>query len=171
MPQVRVTAGVLTVESLDSPLAPDAGLPPGGLPGHDLPSGGHPWVPGHLPDPPPNIWPPLTVSAPIQPTPPGILPGTIWPPVGSVSPPIAGTPGHPDTGLRPSPGRPSTGLPPDPARPDAGLPSGGAPDTGLPAKTYWVVAGIPGVGWRYVAVDPSLTVSPPMAPTATPRRA
>ena len=27
-----------------------------------------------------------------------------------------------------------------------------------PKETFWVVAGIPGVGWRYIAVDPSLVV-------------
>jgi hypothetical protein len=68
--------------------------------------------------------------------------------------------------LPPSPARPDQGLPPTAGQ----LPSGGAhPDQGLPSKTFWVVCGIPGVGWRYVAVDPSLTVSPPIAPTPAPK--
>jgi len=32
-----------------------------------------------------------------------------------------------------------------------------------------VVAGIPGVGWRYVAVDPGLSVTHPIGPTPTPK--
>jgi hypothetical protein len=137
MPQLRVTGGLLTVESASGPGAPDAGLPAPGSPGNELPAGGHPWIPGHLPDPPPNIWPPLTPQNPIQPTPPGLVPpGTIWP----------------------SPGSPSNELP-----------SGGRPGHELPSQTFWVVCGIPGVGWRYVAVDPSLSVTPPMVPGATPR--
>jgi hypothetical protein len=30
---------------------------------------------------------------------------------------------------------------------------------------YWVVCGIPGVGWRYVCVDPSLQPGMPLPPT------
>jgi len=50
---------------------------------------------------------------------------------------------------------PPTGEPP---HPDQGLPGGPtAPDQGLPgSQYYWVVVGIPGIGWRYVCVDPSL---------------
>ena len=154
----RVTGFLHVVPESD--LSPGHDLPSGGVPGHDLPSGGHPWVPGHLPSPPPNIWPPLTPSAPIQPAPPGTPPGTIWPPVGY--------PGHDLPG---SPGHPSQGLPSAPARPDAGLPT--PPSGGTlpvpPPKTYWVVAGIPGVGWRYVAIDPSLVVGYPLPPTAAPK--
>jgi hypothetical protein len=31
------------------------------------------------------------------------------------------------------------------------------------------VCGIPGVGWRYVAVDPSLSVGYPLPPTPEPK--
>jgi hypothetical protein len=60
--------------------------------------------------------------------------------------------------------------------PDQGLPptSPGVPDHGLPgAQKFWVVAGIPGVGWRYVCVDPNAVVpSHPIAhpPMAQPKR-
>jgi hypothetical protein len=111
----------------------------GGHPGHELP--GAPAIPGHeLPSPPPGVWPPLSPSQPIQPAPPGTPPGTIWP-----------SPGHPSQGL--------PGAPPSP----------GHPDQGLPSKTYWLVVGIPGIGWRYVAIDPSLSAGHPLPPTAEPR--
>jgi hypothetical protein len=146
---------------LPSGAYPGHGLPGAGLPGHDLPSGGHPWVPGHLPPPPPNVWPPLTVSSPIQPTPPDVPPGTIWPPLHS--------PVDPGYGIGEG-ARPGTPLPTPPARPDAGLPTAPVrPGHELPSKTYWVVAGIPGVGWRYVAVDPSLEVGYPLPPTGEPK--
>jgi hypothetical protein len=123
------------------------GHPDQGLPEIDEPDGGggediHPDQ--GLPEPPPGIWPPLTPSHPIQPAPPGTPPGAIWPPVG----------GRPERPVRPDQGLPGGG----PVRPDQGLPvTPPAPDQGLPErpKVYWVVAGIPGVGWRYVAVDPA----------------
>jgi hypothetical protein len=148
---------------------PDQGLPPmGGL---------HPDQ--GLPRPPPGVWPPLTPTHPIAPTPPGVPPGTIWPPVFPVDPGYGVGIERPDQGLPPTPGqppRPDQGLPPTPGqppRPDQGLPgSQPHPDQGLPKpQTYWVVAGIPGVGWRYIAVDPTLRPSHPIArpPTAQPK--
>jgi hypothetical protein len=104
-----------------------------------------------------------------------VPPGTIWPPIGRPDRPgnaLPPSPGRPDAGLPPSPGRPDAGLPPSPGRPDAGLPPqpghpGGGPvppdaSTKPPSTTFWIVAGIPGVGWRYVAVDPSLSVGYPL---------
>jgi hypothetical protein len=167
---------------------PDQGLPPidelvdpgygvdegaevgGGLPDHELPT------------PPPGIWPPLTPSHPIQPAPPGTPPGAMWPPVDPGYGVGAGRPPRPGQGLPRPPGgggAPDQGLPRPPGgggAPDQGLPAPGAPDQGLPgrpglpvgpdqglpSKTYWVIAGIPGVGWRYIAVDPSL---PPVGGT------
>lgn len=177
MSVVRVTGGTLNVEDAGG-VFPGHDLPGTPVfPGHDLPSGGHPWVPGHLPDPPPNIWPPLTPSHPIQPAPPGTPPGVIWPPIhGPVDPgygrPVG--PGHVGGGPMPGvPARPDQGLPTPPAgappHPDQGLPGGTHPDQGLPSKTYWVVVGIPGVGWRYTTVDPSLSIGYPLPPAATPK--
>ena len=85
---------------------PDNGLPDApDFPSNELPgNGGGGNIPGHLPSPPPGIWPPISVSHPIQPTPPGTPPGVIWPPVG----------GRPDQGLPGAggtPGKPSQGLP------------------------------------------------------------
>jgi hypothetical protein len=128
---------------------PDQGLPGGegsvdpdyGI-GIEHPDQGLPGAPPYpdqgLPMPPPGVWPPLTPSHPIQPAPPDVPPGTIWPPV---------FPPRPSQGLPPVPGRPDQGLPPQPGHPDQGLPG---------PEVYWVVAGIPGVGWRYICVDPTL---------------
>jgi hypothetical protein len=153
---------------------PDQGLPPGEGPvdpdygvdegvdiGGGLPDQG-------LPTPPPGIFPPLTPSHPIQPARPGTPPGAIWPPVDPGYGVGAGRPPAPGQGLpRPPPGQPGQGLPPAPGAPDQGLPARPGlpvgPDQGLPSQTFWVVAGIPGVGWRYIAVDPSLV--PPMGGT------
>ena len=119
---------------------------PGDQPGIDngLPPGVPP-LGSTLPVPPPGIWPPPSFTRPIVPAGPDnslpVTPGTIWP----------------------SPGRPN--------RPDNSLPGGGGghPDQGLPSQTFWVVAGIPGLGWRYIAVDPSLEVGGGPAPTPEPR--
>jgi hypothetical protein len=144
----------------EGPVDPDYGIDEG------------PEIDGGLPEPPPGIWPPLTPSHPIQPAPPGTPPGSIWPPVG-------GRPERPDRPAHPiapggGPVRPDQGLPPAGGTP----PVPGAPDQGLPGrpslperpdrpKVYWVVAGIPGVGWRYVAVDPEAI--PPLPPRPEPK--
>jgi hypothetical protein len=39
----------------------------------------------------------------------------------------------------------------------------------LPSGKFWVVAGIPGVGWRYVCVDPSLEAGMPLPPAPAPK--
>ncbi len=138
------------------PVDPGFGRPGGGHIDNSLPPGVPP-IGVTLPEPPPGIWPPPSFTRPIVPVnPPGVdntlpvQPGTIWP----------------------SPGRP--------ARPDHGLPGGGQIDNtlpgggggqidnSLPSQTFWVVAGIPGVGWRYIAVDPSLEIGH-TPPGATPK--
>jgi hypothetical protein len=159
----------------EGPVDPDYGVDVGGRPDQGLP----PYPDQGLPTPPPGVWPPLTPSHPIQPVPPGseVPPGTIWPPVGGPSHPIApgGGGGHPDQGLPGQPPRPDQGLPPG----SPGTPTHPIQPT---PTTFWVVAGIPGVGWRYIAVDPSLrpghlpSPQPPahpdqgLPPTAQPRR-
>jgi hypothetical protein len=113
-----------------------------------------------LPPGPPGVFPPLSPSHPIQPAPPGTPPGTIWPPFWAGPRPgheLPSVPGHPSQGLPVSPGHPSTG----PVPPDA--------STKPPSQTYWVVVGIPGIGWRYCAVDPSLSVGYPLPPSAAPK--
>ena len=130
-----------------------------GAPGIDneLPPGTPP-IGVNLPEPPPGIWPPPSFSRPIVPTHPiaGVPPGTIWPPVNK-------------------PARPDNTLPSQPARPDHTLPGGSS-------GTFWVVCGIPGIGWRYICVDPSLgadntlpggrppTAGQPLPPTPEPKR-
>jgi len=158
MTRVRITGGFLNIASGGG--HPDQGLPggespvdpgwgiEGGMPNHDLPI------------PPPGVWPPLTPTHPIQPAP-GVPPGAIWPPVDG-PPPRPGPPLHPDQGLPGEPPSPDQGLPGEPPSPDQGLPGQPpSPDQGLPSGTYWVVAGIPGVGWRYVCVDPAAVVPTP----------
>jgi hypothetical protein len=100
------------------------------------------------PQPPPVVWPPVidnTLPAP----PPGI-----WPPPGAPDNSLPPTPGQlpvfPD-----SPGEPGTVWPPLPVRPEPG--------------NYLVICWIPGVGYRWVVVDLSLTVTPPIAPGAQPK--
>jgi hypothetical protein len=150
-----------------SPSHPIAGFPDQGLP-------------PVLPEPPPGVWPPPTAGHPIVPAPPNTPPGAIWPPA-FPSHPISGGGGGgsgnaPGQGLPPtSPGSPGQGLPPtspgSPSHPIATPPSGNRPDNSLPGPgKFWIVAGIPGYGWRYVCVDPSLGIDnslPPGAP-ATP---
>jgi hypothetical protein len=100
------------------------------------------------------VWPPPSIHHPIVPAPPGTPPGAIWPPP---------APAHPWL--------PPTGTPPA---------SGGAPDQTLPGnlpapshpiasppEQYWVVAGIPGIGWRYVCIKPAYPAHP-VAPTTPP---
>jgi hypothetical protein len=114
---------------------------PDGRPDQGLP----PAVPGFpdntLPEPPPGVWPPPVVSHPIQPAPPHTPPGTIWPPA--------------------NPARPDQGLPKPPPSVDNKPP-------GVNTK-FWIVAGIPGYGWKYVCIDTSLVVdNSPITPPAVP---
>ena len=160
MPLVHVRGGNLVVDTFDpeGPVDPGFG---GGIgasrPDNSLPPG-FPPIAGNLPSPPPGVWPPLTPTAPIQPAPPWVPPGTIWPPISGpgLKPPSGG---HPDQGLPAQPGHPS-GQP---------LPPPGGETLPVEPKTYWVIAGIPGVGWRYCAVDPSLVIGMPLPPTAAPK--
>jgi len=170
---LKVTGGALNVELSGGATDPGFGGGIGaGHPDNSLPPGMPP-IGSTLPEPPPGIWPPLTPSSPIQPAPPGTPPGSIWPPIWT------GSPGHPAHPLPPTPGRPDAGLPVQPGHPDAGLPaqpghpSGGPvpPQAGAKppeSKVWYVVAGIPGVGWRYVAIDPSLVAGMPLPPAPEP---
>jgi len=171
---------------------PDNSLPPGFPPiGSTLPepppgvwpplTGWAPIQPAPPGTPPGSIWPPIgrpDRPGNALPTPPGRPPQVGGGPADPVGrPPQVGggpatPPGRPDAGLPPSPGRPDAGLPPQPGHPDAGLPvqpghPGGGPvppqgSTKPPSGVYYIVAGIPGVGWRYVAVDPSLEAGMPL---------
>jgi hypothetical protein len=153
----------------------------GGHPDQGLPEGEGPVDPGYdigierpdqgLPPPPPGIWPPPVPAHPIVPIPPGGStppPGTIWPSPGHPAHPIAGNPPRPDQGL-PTP--PAPGQPP---RPDQGLPPTGMdphPSHPIATGTYWCLVYLPGFGWKYVVVDPSLTIDnalPGPQPTPTP---
>jgi len=138
---------------------------PGDQPGIDnsLP-GGLPPIGSTLPEPPPGIWPPPSFGQPIVPTNPIAPPppGSIWPPPGR-PPHVSGGPVPPHVSGQPVPTPPPTaGTPP---------PTGGAtpPSTKPPSGTFWVVAGIPGLGWRYVCVDPSLDAGMPLPPAPAPK--
>lgn len=150
---------------IEGPVDPGFGRPGGGRPvdpgfGIDLGAG----IDNTLPSPPPGVFPPLVPSHPIQPAPPGTPPGVIWPPLfGPVDP------GYGHGGVVPP--HPSGQPVPGGGRPDNALPGGGGGqiDNALPSKTYWVVVGIPGVGWRYIACDPSLVAGMPLPPAPQPK--
>ena len=147
-----------------------------GHPDNELPGAEGPVDPGYgidlgagidntLPAPPPGIWPPPSHGRPIVPIGPDnalpVQPGTIWPPPGRPNRPGHDLPGRPPhVGGGPMPGG---------ERPDNTLPGGqgGQIDNTLPSGKFWIVAGIPGLGWRYVCVDPSLEVGYPMPPSET----
>jgi hypothetical protein len=144
MARVRVTGGYLNItmpddDEIDNELPGNSGEIDNSLPP------GVPPTAGNLPVPPPGVWPPPSPSRPIVPIHPDnslpVEPGTIWP----------------------TPGRPN--------RPDQGLPGGGGGqiDNGLPSRTYWMLAYCPSLGWKYVAVDPSLVVGTPLPPTPEPK--
>lgn len=135
---VRETGGAVDPGYGQGGPHPDQGLPPGM---------GHP--DNSLPMPPPGVWPPPVPSHPIVIAPPGTPPGTIWPPV---------NPPRPDNTLPGSGARPDNTLPGSQPGIDNTLPgSMPRPDNTLPSGKFWVVVGIPGYGWKYVCVDPSLT--------------
>jgi hypothetical protein len=87
--------------------------------------------------------------------------------------------GRPSHDLPPLPGAPDNSLPPPPpgvwppltpanpiepappgTPPGAIWPPPGTPEHPIAPGVFYVIAGIPGIGWRYVAVDPSLQPSP-----------
>ena len=146
---------------------PDQGLPGYGHPDQGLP-GEQPGIDNELPTPPPGVWPPPTVSHPIEPAPPGTPPGVIWPPAypprpDNTLPPMGGSGGG-------RPARPDQGLPPAPGAPDNTLPAQpGTPTHPIANQTYWMVCYSPRLGWKYVTVDPTLSPTPPMAPTPEPK--
>jgi len=153
----KYVSGYLNVHEREG--HPDNGLPVHGHPDHDLPGHGHPGnalpVPpgGTLPAPPPGIWPPPSWNNPILPAPPGTPPGTIWP-----SP---GLPDHPGNAL-PGGGHVSGQPVPGSGRPDNTLPgSPSHPSQGLPSNIYWMLCYTPNLGWKFVAVDPSLKPGTP----------
>ena len=159
MPAFRVTGGVLR-GALVSDAYPDNTLPGGGgYPDQGLP-GDQPGIDNSLPipPPPPGIWPPPVPAHPIVPIPPGGStppPGTIWPPPYPSHFPLppggsAGLPPAPDQTL------PPTGMDPHPSHPIA-------------SGTYWCLVYLPGFGWKYVVVDPSLSIwGDPVVPEPTP---
>jgi hypothetical protein len=158
----------------------------GGRPGH-LPSfGGRPVDPGYgveaggegpdqgLPEGPPG-----TPTHPIQPAPPNVPPGTVWPPIHLPDWALRPDQGLPPTaGQLPSggaPGRPDQGLPGGGGQPDQGLPGGGG-GSGAQTKKVWAFVWIRGYGHRWVVLDvsgrplpPPGTLPEPRPPTATPK--
>ena len=131
--------------------------------------------------PPPSVWPPPTLGNPIRPVDPGfgggipVRPGTIWPSPGRPphvgGGPMPGRPARPDAGLPAQPGHPGGGPMPGGEHPDAGLPGGqgGTIDNTLPSKVFWMLCYCPTLGWKFVAVDPSLEVGMPLPPAPTPK--
>ncbi len=162
MPYVRGFLNIVEGGSPDNSL-PGGG---GGYPDNSLP-GNQPGIDNSLPEPPPGIWPPPSLGNPIVPVDPGfgggipVQPGTIWPSPGRPNRPDNSLPGsgaRPDHGLPPSPGHPGGGPMPGGERPDNTLPGGqgGEITNPIQPKTYWMLCYCPSLGWKYVAVDPSL---------------
>jgi hypothetical protein len=141
------------------PLPPviDNGLPgSGGRPTFPVrPDNSLPSRPGIWPQPPVGIWPP---PPPLLPTHP-IYPGGEHPDQGLPPQPPSGE--HPDQGLPPSGEHPDQGLPPEQPHPQPPifLPPGAVwpplpPSIQGPILCFvWIV----GVGYRWAAIDPSLT--------------
>ena len=131
-----------------------------GQPDNELPEGEGPVDPGYgidMGEPhPDNGLPPIGPAYPNNGLP---KPPPVFPPPTPSHPIVIAPPGTPPGTIWPSPGRPDNSLPSTP----------GAPDNTLPSQTFWVVAGIPGLGWRYIAVDPSLEVGGGPAPTPEPK--
>lgn len=164
---------------IEGPVDPSFGRPGGGHrpadPGYGIDLGAG--IDNSLPAPPPGVFPPPIIGGgPIVPAPPGTPPGVIWPPLWSPVDPGygAGRPLPPHIGGGPAVppahvgGGPMPGTPPvvggGPATPPA------RPDNTLPSQVYWVVVGVPGIGWRYCAIDPSLSVGGgPVMPGAQPK--
>lgn len=151
---VTVLGGSLEIESAGGGGGPGGGGGGNGGNGDEKPT--HPIV---LPDPPPGVWPPPTVSHPIEPAPPGTPPGMIWPSPGKPAHPIApgGRPRPPVVGGGPV-------VPPEPGQP---LPPEGGPEPGHPLpQPFWALGNFPGYGWYYVCVDPGLAfeAEPPRQP-------
>ena len=144
----------------DAPVDPGYGVeaPVGIWP----PDPAHPELPIVLP--PPEIWPPHPQPPPvvwpprIDNTLPGPPPG-IWPPPEAPDNSLPPTPGHlpvfPGT-----PGEPGTIWPPLPVRPDNSLPG---------PENFLVIVWVPGVGYRWVVVDPSLKPDQGLPPHPEPK--
>ena len=164
MPTFSVTGGALTLDSVG-----------GNYPSNELPGGGQ--IDNSLPGLQPGIdnrclsrrlvfgrHRPLAIPiAPIINNTLPVPPGTIWP-----SP---GRPPHVDAGLPGLRGTWPAGRCLAAARPDNTLPGGqgGEIDNALPSKTYWMLCYCPALGWRFIAVDPSLRPGMPLPPHAQPK--
>jgi hypothetical protein len=178
----RFLATVNLIKALDGGEGPDNELPGSEVdPGYGVPAPGHPSHP-IMPVPPGGGAPshpiaPGGPSYPIWVRPDNSLPGSGGRPARPDQglPGSGGRPARPDQGLPGQGGRPpkpDQGLPGTggrPPRPDHSLPgSGTRPDNSLPPifpplpptnkpvyppETLYLLAIIPGVGWRYVLVD------------------
>jgi hypothetical protein len=135
---------------------PDQGLPPE--------VGVWPPIPGR-PDHPIVLPPPV-----ITPKPPGGKPPVVWPPQIDNSLP------EPPPGIWPPPGAPDNSLPPTPGQLPVFPDSPGEPGTIWPPLPVMpdegnllVIVWVPGVGYRWAVVDPTLKPDQGLPPTAQPK--
>lgn len=166
LPEGEVDPGWGVTPPIDPGFGGGLPAPPPGL--WPPPNATLPIVPAPPDTPPGAIWPPIghppSWGGGIPARPPVISGGPATPP-GRPARPDAGLPtppgAHPGGGPATPPGRPPS-VGGGPATPP-GLHPGGGPVTPPPTTKpiepptkFWIVAGIPGVGWKYVCVDPSL---------------
>lgn len=107
------------------------------------------------PDPPPGIWPPLTIEHPWRPI-------RDWPERPSHGLPPSLPPAAPGQPIPPAPGQ---GLPGEDEVPDTGFPPGAIfpplpPDVHGKYLALVLVAGMPGVKFRYVVIDADALIPP-----------
>ena len=147
---------------------------------NELPDEGEPVDPGfgvgrppHVGKLPPGMFPP---HLPIQPRPPG-RPPTIWPPSGHADNSLARPPGDllpPDSFDYSLPVPPNCQLPVwpgSPAAPGTIWPPLPGIDNSLPGQSHnlLVIVWVPGIGYRWAVIDPSLTVDNDLPPERAPK--
>jgi hypothetical protein len=133
MPRVK---GFLRImrhrDRLGGPVDPDYGVEAPVDPDYGVDEGAG--IDNELPEPPPGIWPPLTPGNPIRPVPP-------------MAPGRPGLPGRPTKPVQPDEGHPDQELP---APPGSIWPRPPGPVSGY----FIALVRIPGMGWRYIVIDP-----------------
>jgi hypothetical protein len=84
---------------------------------------------------------------------------------GVVIPPMPGNELPPPPGVWPPPTATHPIVPAEPGTPPGVIwPSPGTPENPIASTPSWVLVYIPGYGWKFVVVDPSLVAGTPLPP-------